>query len=40
MNYYDEIKNKIINNEIYIVKLRTILEKDTKLLHILKLVNY
>ena len=33
MNYYNEIKNKLIDNEIY-SKV-----KDIKLLHILRLVN-
>ena len=39
MNYYDEIKEKLLENEIY-GKVKIIQKKAITLLHILKLVNY
>ena len=38
MNYYNEIKNKLIDNEIY-SKVKDYSKKGIKLLHTLKLVN-
>ena len=39
MNYYNEIKNKLIDNEVY-VRIKKIQKKEIKLSHILRQLNY